>query len=78
MKLCGIGLPNLLQTFSEEAMSENIEVLRRVHLSGEGVFLEVGDFPDALKFLKSVQFVKRTRNGSGICNSHFSPSLLLI
>ena len=33
-------------------MSQNIETIRRVHLSDEGVFLEVGDFPDAPEVLE--------------------------
>lgn len=33
-------------------MSTNVETLRRVHLPGEGVFLEVGDFPDAPEVLE--------------------------
>ena len=33
-------------------MSTNVETLRRVHLPGEDVFLEVGDFPDAPEVLE--------------------------
>ena len=33
-------------------MSKNIETLYRVHLPDEGVFLEVGDFPDAPEVLE--------------------------
>lgn len=33
-------------------MSTNVETLRRVHLPDEGVFLEVGDFPDAPEVLE--------------------------
>ena len=28
-------------------MSENVETLHRVHLPSEGVFLEIGDYPEA-------------------------------
>lgn len=33
-------------------MSQNVETLYRVHLPNEGVFLEVGDFPDAPEVLE--------------------------
>lgn len=33
-------------------MSQNIETLHRVYLPDEGVFLEVGDFPDAPEVLE--------------------------
>lgn len=33
-------------------MSKNIETLHRVHLPSEGVFLEVGEFPDAPEVLE--------------------------
>ena len=33
-------------------MSQNIETLCRVHLPSEGVFLEVGDYPEAPEVLE--------------------------
>ena len=33
-------------------MSQNVETIRRVHLPGEGVFLELGDYPDAPEVLE--------------------------
>ena len=33
-------------------MSQNVETIYRVHVSGEGVFLEIGDYPEAPEVLQ--------------------------
>lgn len=58
-------------------MSENIETLRRVHLPNEGVFLEVGDYPEAPEVLELRTVRDEDREWFGSLNFTLQPEFAI-
>lgn len=58
-------------------MSQNVETIRRIHLPGEGVFMELGEYADAPEVLELRTVRKEDKEWFGELNLTLQPEFAI-